>query len=429
MKRTKDLRVLLVAHHANPELTSEPLIGWRWAKELDRRTNLRLITHVRNRRAIEAAGGLRGEVLYVETERLARNVNQINDLLFPCSGSVNRLLLETIAQKSFDRHAVRIAKALVERGEVDLIHRVSPISPRYPSALGTLGVPFLIGPINGGLHVPPGFDKEGGFALHRLRSLSRLLDPLARTMTSADTIFVANEVTRRCLPKKVQDKCLVLSENAVEIDRFALETERAPGPLRLLYLGRLLRYKGVQYVLEAMRRLPAGLDLQLRVVGDGSYRRELEALARAAGLQDRVRFDGWITHDKVAGAMRECDVFVLPSVRESGGSVVLEAMAAGKPVLVADHGGPSETVRPEVGLKLSCESEEQLITGLVRSIAHLNFNEPRRLRMGRAARELVEETYTWQAKADRAIEAYRSALAKRRYGAGAPALQPALGTI
>ena len=55
MKRTKNLNVLLVAHHANPEMTSEPLIGWRWAKELDRRTNVRLITHVRNRRAIEKA--------------------------------------------------------------------------------------------------------------------------------------------------------------------------------------------------------------------------------------------------------------------------------------------------------------------------------------------------------------------------------------
>ena len=90
-------RVLLVAHHANPSWGSEPLIGWRWASALDRRCELTLVTHARNRPAIEAAGGLRGAVHYVDTERLARAVNWANDHLWARAAVVNRSLLEAVA--------------------------------------------------------------------------------------------------------------------------------------------------------------------------------------------------------------------------------------------------------------------------------------------------------------------------------------------
>ena len=83
-------RVLLVSHHANPKWGSEPLIGWRWATHLDRRVALTLVTHVRNRADIEAAGSLRGEVFYVDTEQLAVAVHRVNDLFWVPSAIVNR---------------------------------------------------------------------------------------------------------------------------------------------------------------------------------------------------------------------------------------------------------------------------------------------------------------------------------------------------
>ncbi|MEM7309042.1 MAG: glycosyltransferase family 4 protein [Planctomycetota bacterium] len=410
-------RVLLVAHHANPTLTSESLIGWRWAEQLDRRVELTLVTHVRNRDAIEAAGTLRGRVRYVDTESLARRINRLNDLLFACRGSVNRLLLEALGQRAFDRAAVRFAKELVAQGEVDVIHRVSPISPRYPSGLGRLGVPFVIGPMNGGMGAPAGFESVARKERQRvlaLRPLARLLDPLGRTLAGASSLLVANETTRATLPRRDRARAEVLCENAVEIDRYRPHFARRGSGLRLLYLGRLLPYKGVQYAIEAIQRLPAELGARLDVVGDGSYRRALEERVRGRYLRSRVRFLGQVAHEEVPGRMRACDVFVLPSIRESGGSVVLEAMAAGKPVIVADHGGPSETVPNTAGIRLPCNGEAALTDNLVRALAHLATNEERRERMGRAARAHVEQNYTWEAKADRAIRLYDELILRSR---------------
>ena len=121
-------KILLVAHHCNPEWTSEPLSGWKWARELDRRVDLHVITHVRNREAIERAGTLNGTVYYVDTEKTANRINALNDRLWPKAATVNRLMLDAFALRAFDREAYKVARRLVAAGEVELIHRVSPIS-------------------------------------------------------------------------------------------------------------------------------------------------------------------------------------------------------------------------------------------------------------------------------------------------------------
>ncbi len=87
--------------------------------------------------------------------------------------------------------------------------------------------------------------------------------------------------------------------------------------------------------------------------------------------------------------------------------MVLEAMAAGKPVIVADHGGPAETVTDDVGIRLPVESPAALTDGLVSAIRRLHDDEPLRQRMGRRARRHVERHYTWAAKAESAIRIYR----------------------
>ena len=94
------LKLLLVAHHMNPEWGSEPLISWRWATTLQDHVDLVVVTHVRNREAIERARGLRAEIHYVDTERLARRVNRVNDLVWPSSAIVARSFLESFAKNT-----------------------------------------------------------------------------------------------------------------------------------------------------------------------------------------------------------------------------------------------------------------------------------------------------------------------------------------
>lgn len=417
----RDPHVVLVAHHANPSWGSEPLIGWRWARFLDRKCRLELVTHVRNREAIEASDALRGRVHYVDTEALAARVNRWNDRLWGKSAPVNRLLLETLTQREFDRGAVRVARRLVGEEGARLIHRVSPISPRYPTRLGQLGVPLVVGPWNGGMRTAPGFDEvarreRDGFLA--ARSLARVLDPFRSTLRSAASILVANETTREFLPEPHRSRAITVCENAVDPALFEPRYERSGRALRVLYLGRLLVYKGVEYLLRAAARASEITELTVDVVGDGPDRARLEALANELGLAN-VRFHGSVPVDQVPRCLRDCDVLCLPSVRESGGSVPLEAMAAGKPALVADHGGPRETVVDGVGFRLDTSSPAALTADLWRRLVQLSRDEGLRERMGRAAREHVARHYTWDAKTDAALAVYRDCLARRATAAAA----------
>lgn len=412
---------LLVAHHCNPEWGSEPLIGWRWASELAEGGGTELITHIRNRGAIERAGGLPCKVHYVDTEATAAFIDRLNSRLWRGASPVNRLALEAVAQIAFDRRACRIARRRIESGAVDLIHRVSPISPRFPTRLGTLGVPLVLGPVNGGMTTMPGFagvsrqEKEGFL---RVRSLSRLLDVRHRTLASASRILVATEGTRAALPPSFRDSAVHMPENGVKLSAFPPAFGRQSTQLRALYLGRLLPYKGVDVAIRALSAVRKKVSVSLDVIGDGPERGTLEQLARELGLEDSVHFHGAVPVDQVSDWMRSCDAYVFPSVRESGGATVMEAMASGKPVIVANHGGPAETVRPGTGFRVDARSPAELVQGVAEALEAFARHEGMRARMARAARFHVETQLTWGAKIERARRIYEEVRSNSDSNAG-----------
>ena len=115
---------------------------------------------------------------------------------------------------------------------------------------------------------------------------------------------------------------------------------RPDGRVQLLFVGRLIALKGVDFLLEAFRQVrDEEPTAALEFIGDGPKRLELAARARQLGLDDVITFTGWLTRPEVADRMSQADVFVLPSLCESGGNAVLEAMVAGVPV-IASAGRP-----------------------------------------------------------------------------------------
>jgi len=119
---------------------------------------------------------------------------------------------------------------------------------------------------------------------------------------------------------------------------------------RLLLVALLSPVKGVPYLLEALAQLREKRDdFVLDIVGDGPNRSEYEELTRKLGLQDIVCFHGLKTKQEVAEFMKQCDIFVLPSLFETFGAVLIEALACGKPVIASRIGGPSEIVTGKVG--------------------------------------------------------------------------------
>jgi glycosyltransferase involved in cell wall biosynthesis len=179
----------------------------------------------------------------------------------------------------------------------------------------------------------------------------------------------------------------------------------------LVFVGRLVPFKGVGMLLDAVARLAPEMPIRLCIVGDGPLSSAWREQATRLGLGEQVRFTGNLPPPEVAAEIRAAHVFCLPSVRESGGAVLLEAMACARPVIAVDFGGPAEIIDPAVGLALAPTGPEAVVEGLVAALRDLIRNPDAWRQRGEAGRCRAEERYAWDAKVESTIELYRDLLA------------------
>jgi glycosyltransferase involved in cell wall biosynthesis len=134
---------------------------------------------------------------------------------------------------------------------------------------------------------------------------------------------------------------------------------------QMLIVAALEATKGITYLLEALGLLKImRTDFFLNIIGNGTLRVELEEKAKILGLNDFVHFHGIKPKPEVARFMSQCDFFVLSSLFETFGCVIIEAMACGKPVVVTNVGGPVEIVKPESGILVESANPEALKDGI-----------------------------------------------------------------
>src|SRR5262249_19746074 len=143
-------------------------------------------------------------------------------------------------------------------------------------------------------------------------------------------IIVGSKHTYREIPDWAKGKCVYIPENGVSAGRLDLARDRtARLPLRAAFVGRLVPYKGADMLLEAAADFLRERQLELEIIGEGPQRALLEAMVGTLGIENRVHFQGWLSHVEVQRRLRNSDFLALPSVREFGGGVVVEAMSQG----------------------------------------------------------------------------------------------------
>jgi glycosyltransferase involved in cell wall biosynthesis len=203
---------------------------------------------------------------------------------------------------------------------------------------------------------------------------------------------------------------LELVENGVDLGRFEPGL-RAPDagadrPVRFAFVGRLVDWKAVDLLLEALAEHARSHPSTLDVFGDGPERPLLERRTAELGLAARVRFQGFVRQAEVAQALRGLDALVLPSLYECGGAVVLEAMAIGLPVIATRWGGPADYLDDSCGVLVDPDGREAFVAGLTRALTELARDPARRGALGRAGRAKVERLYDWERKLDAVLEIY-----------------------
>lgn len=430
--------VVLVAYQCGPGMGSVSQIGWEWFSRLALRRPVSLVTHVRNRAAIEAAGPLPAgsEIIYINTEWLARPLYALARRLFPRSEH-SVFLISQLDFFAFDRMALRALRRHRAVARWRLLHLVTPVTLSAPSCLHRLGLPLVRGPLNCGLGDPPGFAKalrqESGW-MCRLRGITKALDRLLGASAQAAMLLVATRATAEAVAPAHRVRCVPMLENAVDLARFPaappLPLPIGGYPLHVTFVGRLVPVKGLDLLLRAMQRLRmAGQPVRLTVVGDGPMRQPWQALAAQLGIGPDVCFTGNLEPQAVAESMRQCHVFCLPSVRESGGAVLLEAMACARPVIAMDFGGPAEIVNHEVGRLVRFDNAASAIDGLTQALSDC-LSAPRTwAARGALAHARVAAHHTWDAKIDLAERLYAQVLAGNEALDGQGPAQPGIAEV
>lgn len=421
-------RALLLVEECNPNWPSLPGVGYRAALALAGVADVTIATHIRNREDIESDADplLRRRIEYIDTEYIAAPVYKLTTLLRGGDKVAWRLALamKYPSRLAFDRLVwKRFGKELRE-GRFDVVQRITPMSPTLPSPIARrLGrqtrVPFVLGPLNGGLPWPAQFAVEQGREREKLpllRTLSRRMPYSRSTYEHSDAVLAGFAHTINDLPAFARDRAIDFPEVGIDPDLFSAPPTRDASTARrrtVLYTGRLVPYKLPEVVVRAFAQNPALRKHRLLIVGDGPERPRLEALIRDHNLHGCVELAGNLPQARVGQIMRESDIFAFPSIRELGAGVVVEAMACGLPCVVVDYGGPAGLIGPDRGVKVPMGTRDELVDRYAESLAALVGDPQRMHQLGDAARRHATEIYAWNRKARKTLEVYDWVLGRR----------------
>jgi glycosyltransferase involved in cell wall biosynthesis len=410
---TKKLKVLVIAEAANPEWVSVPLVGWSLAEALRGVADVHLVTQIRNREAILRAGLVEGQdFTAIDSEAIARPMWKLAKRLR--MGWTMGTAISAISYRYFEHLVWQQFGAAIKAGTYDVVHRVTPLTPTTSSLIAPkcarAGVPFVVGPLNGGVPWPRGFDAERRRErewLSYVRGAYKLLPGRDRMLRASAAIIVGSRHTESEIPARYRDKCIYLPENAIDPARFNLiAAQDGTLPLRGCFIGRLVPYKGPDMLIEAAIPLLREGRLRLDIIGDGPMMSDLVALAAREGVSGAVTFHGWLEHAAVQTVAARAHLLTFPSIREFGGGAVLEAMALGVVPVIVDYAGPGELVSDGIGYKVPIGSRAEIVGRLEDTFVQIAEDPSGLAAMATRGREVVNSRYTWQAKARQVLQVY-----------------------
>jgi len=395
------LKVLISAYACEPGKGSEPGVGWNVAVEAARRHDVWAITRANNRPVIEAELARNPipslHMVYYDLPRWTRWWKR---------GTRGTRLYYYLWQLAL----YSVVRRLYRKIRFDVTHHVTFVKYWMPTPLPFLPAPFVWGPVGGGESAPKSLQARCGWRgmlYEVVRNAVRWCgerDPLvlAAARRSALALGVTEETARRLSAIGAKHVEILSQVGLSAADRSYLGDLSSPpagGPVRFVSLGNLLHWKGFHFGLRAfaLADLPC---TEYWLIGDGPHRTHLQRLARSLGIEDKVHLWGALPRAEALVKLGLCHVLVHPSLHDSGAWACAEAMAAGKPVICLDLGGPGAQVTRETGFKIPALDPSQTVKDLARAMAVLGEDSLLRARMGQAAKDRVAFEYAWERKGE-----------------------------
>jgi glycosyltransferase involved in cell wall biosynthesis len=318
-----------------------------------------------------------------------------------------------VSRFATQRNARRLARTVVRQHGVTVVHQPIPVSPREPSFIYGMGCPVIIGPMNGNMAYPDAFRPKNMRARAKTglslvaKSLSELAHVFVPGKLRSAVLIYANDRTLAALPKLYRGETEHMCENAVDLSIWhdGLEPKQGSG-VKFVCMARLVDWKAIDIAISALAKMRGDGQDTLEIIGAGPEETALRELVKTLGLERQVTFSGWLPQPLCADRLRRADVFLLPSLRECGGAVVLEAMACGIPVIATDWGGPSDYIDDTCGILVQPTSRAQMIDDFGRAMSRLSCDADLRHQLARTARQRVVNHFDWERRIETMLSIY-----------------------
>ena len=383
------MKILLSAYACRPNHGSEPAVGWNWTMEMARLGHdVYVLTRKDNRDFIEA-------------ETVPENVHFFYYDLPHFFLKAKKFLGIYFYYTFWQAGAYMMIKNKFSE-PFDIVHHITYVSFRFPVFLYKLKGKFILGPIAGGEEASSNLTSTLPFRykmVEKMRTGINFLNTynffINNAYARSHKIFVTTSETFSKIPTKYHHKTMIAPAIGISYtDSSEVEKHK---PFTILYAGQLLHWKGVHIAIESFAKaLKNNSELNFRIIGSGKFKKELLLLIDTLGIGDKITFIEKIPQQELYNEYKKAHIFLFPSLHDSGGFVVIEAMAYGLPVICLDKGGPPYFVGNESKNVIATENKNlNQITDEIASLIQIYATNEEYLRQESAGVKLRSQQFQW----------------------------------
>jgi len=411
--KKRRLKVLVSAYSFLPGYGSEPAVGWNFVNELAKLNDVWVVTNYEGKHLIDEYGEIPGIKVHYY------------DML----GAIGETWL---GRKWMRAHyhlwqfaVIGTMRKLHKKVGFDICHHVTFVKYWAPTGIAWVNAPLLWGPVGGAEPMPREFLKRAPLRakiFEYMRFLCRQashMDPFVRMAAKRAAVAIAvNNETKEALKKLYPElRIELMTQIGQSKKELAAACPVEPASEQSLHkatcificVGNLIYWKGVHLALEAFSKMDRP-DVELWVVGHGEEKNRLLKLAKNAGISEKVRFMGQLSHAEAKKCIKQATCLVHTSLHDSGGFVLAEAMANSRPVICLRLAGPDIIVPENAGIKIVAGTEEDTISGIAQAMIEVVKNPARAVEMGMNGRRHVENDLLWSEKIKRINGLYRDVI-------------------
>ena len=404
-------KIMISAYACEPYKGSEPGVGWNWVLQMSKYYELWVLTRKSNEENINKFINLNKDFesihfIYFDLPKWVR---------FWKKGMRGVRTYYTLWQICSNH----VVKDVMKKNDIKVFHHLT-----YGNSLWTVSKYgqkqfFIYGPTGGVDTIPYVFSRNYTFRnrlIEKIRRVAVAMLPwnmgFVDRCKNANVILCKTKYMFECIPKEYQDKALLFTDVAVDMQQNKVKKHNANSKVEFIIVGKFDAWRGFDLAIEAIALLRNLSDkIHLNIIGDGADRHRLEKLVTDLNVEDYVTFLGKVDYDVYHRYMNECDVVLNPALKEGAVTVAFDAMSYAKPIICVDTYGYTNYFK-DIAPTITRTTYMDTIRKLAEEMKNM-LNPEVRKSVGEKLYQRGLE-YTWDTKGEQIHEMIETAIAKWR---------------